>query len=271
MDLDPLTRDRAALRFRRGRQKPVNLSRKGPASSRFGASTFNVDLVCVLELPDDTEDHLFLTAGQVQALVCYGAYSFVPKDAHRFLIQKWQFSRRIEEVRGMHAEHLRQGNHLFHGRIGQFPFPDLLDVFLGQVSQAQARHFSVGIRSTGRLVLYEIEEPVGLLSDAQVSRHGVDRQPIPEAWTLLEPQLRREVHDLGYGFQLLETRVFDSALPQVGDVRARDDTPRRLIYLLATPPVPVRMTIHLQEGLELLRDVHLSLPPPPRLPFGLIY
>src|SRR5215208_7273015 len=110
MDLDPLTRDRAALRFRRGRQKPVNLFRKGPARSRFGASTFIVDLVCALELPDNTEDHLFLTPGQVQALVGYGAHSLVPKDAHRFLIQKWQLSRRIEEIRGVHAEYFRQSN-----------------------------------------------------------------------------------------------------------------------------------------------------------------
>ena len=70
----------------------------------------------------------------------------------------------------MHAENIRQSNHLFHGRIGQFPCPDLLDEFFGQVSQAQARHFGVGVRSTRRLVLYDIEEPVGLLGDAQVSR-----------------------------------------------------------------------------------------------------
>jgi hypothetical protein len=110
---------------------------------------------------------------------------------------------------------------------------------------------------------YDIEESVGLLGDAQVSRHGVDRRPVPEAWTLLEPQLRREVHNLGYGFQLLETRVLDPALPQVGDVGARHDTIRRLIDLLAAPPAPIRPTVHLQEALELLRDMHLSPPPPP--------
>jgi len=68
---------------------PVNLFSKGPARSRFGASTFIVDLVCALELPDDTEDHLFLTPRQVKALVGYGAYSLVPKDAYCFFIQEW--------------------------------------------------------------------------------------------------------------------------------------------------------------------------------------
>ncbi len=68
---------------------PVNLFTKGPARSRFGASTFIVDLVRALELPDDTEDHLFLTPWQVQAPVGYGAYSLIPKDAHRFFIQEW--------------------------------------------------------------------------------------------------------------------------------------------------------------------------------------
>src|SRR5919199_4423150 len=110
--LVPSTRACGTLRFRRGRQKPANLPRTGPVRSRFGTSTLIVDRVCVLELPDDTEDHLPLTTGQVQALVGYGAYGLVPKDAHRFFVKDRRPSRRIEEVGRMHAEHFSQGNDL---------------------------------------------------------------------------------------------------------------------------------------------------------------
>src|SRR5215203_1366555 len=177
----------------------------------------------------------------MQALVGYGAYRLVPEDAHRFFIQKRRLSHRIEEVSRMHAEHFRQGNHLLHGRVSKFSCPDLLDMFLTQVSQAHA------------------------------SRDMVDRSPNLEVGTLLEPQFRREVHDFGDGLQFLETGVLDPALPQVGDVRARHDTISRLVDLLAAPPAPIRTTVHLQEALELLRNVHLSLPPPPHSSCGSIY
>src|SRR5215212_8356701 len=207
----------------------------------------------------------------MQALVGYGAYRLVPEDAHRFFIQKRRLSRRIEEVSRMHAEHFRQGNHLLHGRVGQFSCPDLLDVFLTQVSQAHTGHFGVRVGFPRRVVLYDFEESVRLFGEAHVSRDMVDGSPGPEVGTLLEPQFRREVHDLGYGLQFLESGVLDPTLPQVGDVRARHDTISRLVDLLAAPPAPVRTTVHLQEALELLRNVHLSLPPPPGSPCSSIY
>src|SRR5829696_2974711 len=171
----------------------------------------------------------------------------------------------------MHAERLRQGKHLIQGRVGLFSCPDLLDVFLGQVSQAYSGYLGVRVGSSRRLVLYGVEELVRLFGDANVPGQGDDGCPVLEAKTLLKPQFRRKSHNLGYGFQLLETRVFDPALPQVGDVRARHDATCRLIDLLAAPPASIGTTVHLQEALELLRDVHLSLPPLPRLSFSLIY
>src|SRR5215210_5130109 len=271
MDLVPSIRDCAAPRLLRRRHKPANLSRKGPVRSRFGTSTLIVDHACALELPDDTQDHLPLAPGQVQALVGYGAYRLVPEDAHRFFIQERRLSRRIEEVSGMHAEHFRQRNHLLHGRVCQSSCSDLLDVFLAQISQTHAGHFGVRVGFSRRVVLYDFEEAVRLFGEAHMSRSRVDRSSGPEVRTLLEPQFRRKIHDLGYGFQFLEARVLDPALPQVGDVGARHDTIRRLVDLLTTPPAPVRTRVHLQEAFELLRDVHLSLPPPPHSSYGSIY
>src|SRR5919112_197163 len=207
----------------------------------------------------------------MQALVGYGANRLVPEDAHRFFIQKRRLSRRIEEISRMYAEHFRQGNHLLHGRIGQFSCPDLLDVLFTQVSQAHARHFGVRVGFSRLVVLYGFEEAVRLFGEAHVSRDVVDRSPGPEVGALLEPQFRGEVHDLGYGLQFFEAGVLDPALPQVGDVRARHDTICNLVDLLAAPPATVRTTVHLQEALELLRNVHLSLPPPPHSSYSSIY
>src|SRR5215207_486922 len=79
----------------------------------------------------------------------------------------------------MHAERLRQGNHLVQRRIGQFTHPDLLDVFFGQISQAHPGYLGVGIWSPRSLVLYGVEELVGLFGDAQVPRYGFDGCPVP--------------------------------------------------------------------------------------------
>src|SRR5215217_8885925 len=64
---------------------------------------------------------------------------------------------------------------------------------------------------------------------------------------ILKPQYRGKVHDLGYGLQLLVTGVLDPALPQVGNVRARHDAPRRLIDFLTGPPAPIGMAIRLHK------------------------
>src|SRR5215211_746062 len=176
-DLVPSTRDREALRFSRGRQRPANLSTKGPVRSLLGTSTFIIGLARALELPDDTEDHLSLATGQVQALVGYGAHGLVPEDAHRLLVQNRRLSRRVEEVRRMHAERFCQGDHLFHGRVGQPSCPDLLDLFLGQIPQAHAGYLGVSVGFPRRLVLYDVEEPAGLFGDALVSRRRVNGCP----------------------------------------------------------------------------------------------
>jgi hypothetical protein len=55
---------------------------------------------------------------------------------------------------------------------------------------------------------------------------------------------------------LLIAGIFDPALAEVSYLGAREDTTRCLIDLLATPPAPLRTTIHLQEGLKLLGDMH---------------
>jgi hypothetical protein len=62
--------------------------------------------------------------------------------------------------------------------------------------------------------------------------------------------------DLSDSPHLLVAGILNPALTEVSYLGAGDDTTRRLIDLLAALPAPVRMTIHLQEGLELLRDVH---------------
>jgi hypothetical protein len=55
---------------------------------------------------------------------------------------------------------------------------------------------------------------------------------------------------------LLVAGVLYPALTEVSYLGAGHDPTRSRIDLLAAPPAPVRMTIHLQEVLELLRDVH---------------
>src|SRR5215203_1792053 len=96
----------------------------------------------------------------------------------------------------------------------------------------------------------------------------------PGTWSIEAPILRSGLssnHNSG-GKSMTLAMAFNFSKPgfsilpfrkQVGDVRARDDTTRRLIDLLAAPPAPVRTAVHLQEALELLRDMHLSPPPPP--------
>src|SRR5215218_2875025 len=79
----------------------------------------------------------------------------------------------------------------------------------------------------------------------------------PFAQAILEPHLRRETHSLSDSLHLLVAWVLYPALAQVSDVRARYDTTSCLIDLLAAPPASVRMTVHLQEALELLSDVHM--------------
>jgi hypothetical protein len=62
--------------------------------------------------------------------------------------------------------------------------------------------------------------------------------------------------DLSDSPYLLVAGILDPALTEVSYLGAGDDTTCRLIDLLAALPAPLRMTIHLQEGLELLRYVH---------------
>src|SRR5215208_179803 len=78
----------------------------------------------------------------------------------------------------------------------------------------------------------------------------------PLAQAILEPHLRREAHRFCHRGELRVAGVLYPALTQVGDVRARHDTTSCLIDLLAAPLAPVRTTIDLQEGFELLSDVH---------------
>ena len=73
-----------------------------------------VNLMHVLELPDDTQYHLLLTAREVQALVGYSANRLVPEDLHRLPIDYGQLSSSIKEVGRMNTEDVRQGNHLVH-------------------------------------------------------------------------------------------------------------------------------------------------------------
>jgi hypothetical protein len=44
------------------------------------------------------------------------------------------------------------------------------------------------------------------------------RRSSTELYPLLEPELRRETHDLGYGPQLLVTGVVDAPLAKVGHI-----------------------------------------------------
>ena len=76
------------------------------------------------------------------------AYRLVLEDAHRIRVQQGRLPGRVEEIRWVHAEDVRQGDHLVHGGIGEFSRPDLFDVFLAQVPQAHACYFGVGERGT---------------------------------------------------------------------------------------------------------------------------
>jgi hypothetical protein len=67
-------------------------------------------------------------------------------------------------------------------------------------------------------------------------------------WALLDSCISDRSH-------LLVAWVIDPALTEVGHVRAGHYSASSVVYLLARPPMPVRTTIGLQEGLELLRDV----------------
>jgi hypothetical protein len=57
---------------------------------------------------------------------------------------------------------------------------------------------------------------------------------------------------------------------EVSYLGAGDDTTRCLIYLLAAPPVPLRTTIHLQEGLD-FRAMCIGFMMPDPAPFNECY
>src|SRR5215208_3259176 len=78
----------------------------------------------------------------------------------------------------------------------------------------------------------------------------------PLAQAILEPHLRREAHRFCHRGELRVAGVIYPALAEVGHVRPAHNTTCGLIDLLAAPLAPVRMTVHLQEDLKLLRDVH---------------
>src|SRR5215208_103196 len=79
----------------------------------------------------------------------------------------------------------------------------------------------------------------------------------PLAQAILEPHLRREAHRFCHRGELRVAWVLYPALAEVGHVRAAHNTTCGLIDLLAAPLAPIRTTIGLQEGLELLSDVHM--------------
>ena len=58
------------------------------------------------------------------------------------------------------------------------------------------------------------------------------------------------------GIFKLKARSGGSCLTVHRVVKVGHNTTCGLINLLAAPPAPVRVTVHLQEGLELLGDVH---------------
>src|SRR5918995_202156 len=100
---------------RRWRQGLPNSLRSALTKPRSGTSTFTLGPLSILELLNDVQDHLPLASRQVQALVCERADRLVLEDTHCLFIEQGGFPRRIEEIRRVHAEDIREGNNLVHG------------------------------------------------------------------------------------------------------------------------------------------------------------
>src|SRR5215211_3447827 len=116
-----------------------------PGSLMRDESMAIINLMHVLELPDDTQDHLLLAAREVQALVSYSADHLVPQNFHRLPIDYWQLFPLVEEVGRMDTEHLRQGDHLGHGRVRDGPVPDPLHYLFGKGAETHAGYLSVRV------------------------------------------------------------------------------------------------------------------------------
>jgi hypothetical protein len=80
----------------------------------------------------------------------------------------------------------------------------------------------------------------------------------PVAYALLESDLRREPHSLGYRRELLVTGTLYPALSEVSNVRAVHNATCGLLKLAASPSAAVRMAVGLKQMLELLGYVHFS-------------
>src|SRR5919107_1790391 len=195
---------------RRWCQSVPTSARSAVTKSGFDASAATTGPLRVFELLDDVEDHLPLASGQVQALVGDRADRLVLEDTHRVFVEQGRLPGRVEKVRGVHAEDVSEGNHLVHGGVGEVSGPELLDVFLAEVTKAHARHLGVGERQARLLVSDHVEQTVRSVGDAAIPAQVLQRCSRAEIRRLLEPQLRRETHDLRFGPQLLEPGVFDT-------------------------------------------------------------
>src|SRR5919202_2052079 len=76
------------------------------------------------EVLDHVQHHVLLPVGEIQALVEDLASSPVPQRVYLLLSEQRRFLPRVEKVRRMDAEHLREGDHLAYGRVLERPGPD---------------------------------------------------------------------------------------------------------------------------------------------------
>src|SRR5918994_3319145 len=80
----------------------------------------------------------------------------VPQRTYLLLPKQRRLLARLQEVGGMDAERLGEGDHLAYGGVLHRPGPNPLDLVLGEVTEAHAGHIGAGVASLVRSVLDSI-------------------------------------------------------------------------------------------------------------------
>jgi hypothetical protein len=156
--------------------------------------------------------------------------------------QCWLLAR-LQEVGGIDAEGLNEGDHLAHVGVLDRPCPDPLDVVLGEATEAHAGHVGAGVGLARALVLDDLKELVRPTRDVPLPFLWVHPDGVTDPTGLLELRLGREPYGLGYRPHLVETGVLCLPLAHHAHVRAGHDPARGILELPAVPTGSVRRVV----------------------------
>src|SRR5215204_40026 len=170
----------------------------------------------------------------------------------------------------VYVEGLGEREHLLYSWVVQRPGAHGLDLGLAHLPRRPTRNLRIRKRLASALVHYRREQVVQKILQSCPRWRSLRFVPaLAPPLRLLQPELRREAHHLGYGLQLVQSRLLDPARQEVGEVGGVDEATGRLLHPRARPLPTRRMGVSLQQPREHVRvpgvSRHLPRPFPRRV------